>query len=148
MIFRTSQAAPYRPAFLHAWVSRVPILYCSMILILLSLAYCILIAIAVPGQPDQLRLEYLLNPIGMDVSRPRFSWALQHSDRSEGQTAYRITVYNPDSKQKRLPGTILWDSGKVTAGKSTNIEYEGPGLMSATRYFWNVRVYWSVCAYQ
>ena len=126
------------PLCVNTPVSPVQTPYCSMLLILLSLAYCAVLVNSGPGQPYQLRLEYLNNPIGMDVPRPRFSWALHHSDRSEAQTAYRITVYNPDNKQRRQPGKILWDSGRVAADKSTNVEYGGPGLMSATPYFWIV----------
>lgn len=107
-------------------------------LVILLLAVCTPLAKAGPGQPYQLRAEYLDNPIGMDVARPRFSWALHHSDRGERQSAYRITVYTPEISQRRQPGKTLWDSGKVALEKSTNIEYGGPELMSATRYFWKV----------
>ena len=40
----------------------------------------------------RLRVEYLEKPITVDVPSPRFSWALQHPNRAEAQTAYRIVV--------------------------------------------------------
>ena len=41
-----------------------------------------------PGAPERLRVEYMEEPMGVDVSYPlRFSWALQHTERGEQQSA-------------------------------------------------------------
>ena len=39
-----------------------------------------------------LRVEYIKNPAGIDVSRPRFSWKLVSDERGVSQTAYTIIV--------------------------------------------------------
>lgn len=88
---------------------------------------------AEPLPPSALRCEYLNNPIGIDVVRPRLSWTLNHTDRGQSQTAYQIVAKRGDAVQ--------WDSGKVDSPQSTLVEYSGPKLSSATRYTWQVR-YW------
>ena len=40
----------------------------------------------------ELRCEYRVNPLGIDVVRPRLSWVLQSSQRGQKQTAYRLLV--------------------------------------------------------
>ena len=36
-----------------------------------------------PQAPANLRCEYLTNPMGIDVTHPRFSWVLEHGARGE-----------------------------------------------------------------
>eukprot|EP00118_Oscarella_pearsei_P025682 m.308582 g.308582 ORF g.308582 m.308582 type:complete len:1010 (+) comp44295_c0_seq1:152-3181(+) len=101
-------------------------------------------AFAAPGAPYRLRVEYMNNPLGIDEPVPRFSWALDHSDRSQSQTVYRIVVYEPDKVHPLQPSaTAAWDSGKVTSNRSTNVEYGGQSgsLKPTTRYHWTVQ-YW------
>ncbi|GAI97580.1 unnamed protein product, partial [marine sediment metagenome] len=43
-------------------------------------------------RPANLRCEYMVNPVGIDTSRPRFSWVLRHSERGRAQSAYQILV--------------------------------------------------------
>ena len=62
--------------------------------------------------PVNLRCEYLKNPIGIDIVKPRFSWALESSERGEYQTAHQILVASNREKLDRNDGD-KWDSGKV-----------------------------------
>lgn len=39
-----------------------------------------------------LRTENLVNPLGLDVTVPRFSWQLKNNKRNIAQTAYEIKV--------------------------------------------------------
>ncbi len=75
----------------------------------------------------RLRLEYLNNPIGIDIVKPRFFW-----NAYEGitQSAYQIKVLT-DKK-------VLWDSGKVKSHRMTGIVYQGEKLLSRTRATWQV----------
>lgn len=83
------------------------------------------------------RIEQLENPIGLDISQPRFSWILQSDTKDVMQTAYEITVTSaPDFNIKSL----LWSS-KKSSDQSIYIKYEGPALASNTRYYWNVKVW-------
>ena len=38
----------------------------------------------------KLQVEYLTNPIGLDITAPRFSWQLESAERGVRQTAYQI----------------------------------------------------------
>jgi alpha-L-rhamnosidase len=91
-------------------------------------------AAAGPLGPVSLRVEHLVDPIGIDVVKPRFSWELRHTDRGQAQTAYQITV-------TKEGGAAFWDSGKVASPQSSLVEYSGPALESGHRYSWQVR-YW------
>ncbi len=76
-----------------------------------------------------LRCEFRVNPLGLDASRPRLSWVIESNDHGMVQTAYQVVVDG------------VWDTGKVVADQSQNIEYGGKPLVSGTRYDWKVRVW-------
>ena len=89
---------------------------------------------------ERLRCEYVKNPIGMNVARPRLSWELSSSQNAARQTAYRILV--SDSREKlRLNKGDFWDSGKVLSGRTSQIVYAGRPLPARQRVFWKVRVW-------
>ena len=52
-----------------------------------------------------MKTEDLINPIGIDEKKPRFSWKLQSKISGTVQTAYRIIV--------RSDNDTVWDSGKL-----------------------------------
>jgi alpha-L-rhamnosidase len=93
-----------------------------------------------PAPSSNLRLEYLANPLGIDVLQPRFSWVLNHSERDEAQTAYQILVATSSTLLDQDKGD-QWDSGKVSSDDSTQVAYPGKKLQSGQTYFWKVR-YW------
>ena len=43
-------------------------------------------------QPVNLTCEYLKDPIGIDISKPRFSWKFTTTGRNQFQSAYEIIV--------------------------------------------------------
>ncbi|RKN78664.1 alpha-L-rhamnosidase [Ulvibacterium marinum] len=86
------------------------------------------------------RLEYLENPMGITVQRPRFSWILKGEGRKRLQTAYQILVSSSDEKLGQHQGDI-WDSGKVASNATNQIEYDGNHLASKANYFWKVKVW-------
>ncbi len=86
------------------------------------------------------RCEYLNNPLGIDVSRPRLSWILASSHRGEVQSAYRVLVASSLGRLAKDQGD-LWDSGKVPSDQSIQVEYGGKPLPSRTACFWKVRVW-------
>lgn len=87
-----------------------------------------------------LRLEYLPNPLGIDVRQPRFSWELQSDIRGANQSAYQILVSSSPERLAKLEGDC-WDSGKVLSSDTGQIHYEGSPLVSDRRYYWTVRVW-------
>lgn len=106
------------------------------------------------NQVTKLVCEYHVNPVGIDVEKPRFSWQILSDEQNVSQTAYEIRVFE-SSMDKTKKGKQIWNSGKVTSDKSINIEYPGPTLNSMQRVYWQVRVWdnnskatgWSELAY-
>ncbi len=88
----------------------------------------------------RLRTEYRENPLGIDVLRPRLSWALESDRRGDRQTAYQILVASELHALDSDRGD-LWDSGRVEGGESLNVEYAGPDLRSSQRCWWKVRAW-------
>jgi len=87
-----------------------------------------------------LKVDYLDRPLGLDNPHPRFSWQLESVRRGVHQSAYRILVAGSEASLRRgYPE--LWDSGKVSSRKSSNIEYQGRALRSRQRYWWRVLVW-------
>ena len=88
----------------------------------------------------ELRLEYQVNPEGIDVLKPRFSWILKGEGRLRFQSAYQILVASSRELLLQNKGNI-WDSTKVTSNTTNQIEYKGESLTSHTTYFWKVKVW-------
>ncbi len=76
-----------------------------------------------------LRCEYRLDPIGIDVPHPRFSWRMESGQRGQKQTAYRVIVDD------------AWDSGKLVGDRSLAVRYAGKPLQAGQRYSWRVMVW-------
>jgi alpha-L-rhamnosidase len=84
--------------------------------------------------------EYHQNPVGIDIERPRFSWQIISDEENMIQTAYEIRVAEqlPNLLQNKK---LLWNSGRVSSGRSVNVQYEGPLLKSMQRVYWQVRIW-------
>ncbi len=99
---------------------------------------------AVAGQSGApasgLTCEYLVNPLGIDVARPRLSWLLSPGARGRAQTAYRVLVASSSENLSKDRGDV-WDSGRVNSTQSTWVEYGGRALGSGQKCFWKVRVW-------
>ncbi len=89
---------------------------------------------------SDLRCEYLVNPLGIDVVKPRLSWICKSSQRGQKQTAYRVLVASFQHKLDKDMGD-LWDSGKVLSGQSIHVEYAGKPLSARQVCYWKVRTW-------
>ena len=85
---------------------------------------------------QELTVEYLETPLGIDVQTPRFSWQMETNTTKIGQlqTSYQIHVFDEANNQ-------VWDSGKIKNGNSLAIPYDGQTLEPKTRYTWEVKVW-------
>jgi alpha-L-rhamnosidase len=90
-----------------------------------------------PKPPTNLRCEYLVNPMGIDIAEPRFFWTPEHTERGEVQTAYQVLV----STMPDVETGDVWDSGKVRSSRTAQIDFSGIDLQSRKTYFWKV-CYW------
>lgn len=75
-----------------------------------------------------LKTEYLINPIGIDIRHPRLFWNCEGGNK---QTAYRIVAKTDEQ--------IVWDSGKITS-ESMHADYPND-LASRQRVEWNATLW-------
>jgi len=87
-----------------------------------------------------LRCEYLVDPLGIDVAEPRLSWTVHSRARGQMQQAYRILVASTPQLLADDTGD-LWDSGRVASDESIQIAYGGAPLGAHMRCYWKVRVW-------
>ncbi len=91
-------------------------------------------------RPENLRCEYLVNPLGIGVLQPRLSWVVQSEERGQVQTAYRLLVASNPKLLNEDKGD-LWDTGKVPSNRSIQVVYEGRPLPSQRPCCWKLRVW-------
>lgn len=91
-------------------------------------------------RPVDLRCEYYVDPLGVDVPQPRLFWKLASAQRGQFQTAYQILVATTPQLLAKGMGD-LWDSGKVASDATAHIRYGGKPLKSSQQVFWKVRVW-------
>ena len=91
-------------------------------------------------KPENLRCEYLVNPLGIDILKPRLSWILGSNERAQNQTAYHILVASSKELLNKNQGD-LWDTGKVVSDQSIHNVYDGTVLKSQMFCYWKVRVW-------
>jgi len=89
---------------------------------------------------ENLRCEYQVNPLGVDVVSPHLSWNIISPQRGEVQSAYRLLVASSEALLAKDKGDI-WDSGKIKSGQSIHVAYQGPPLRAGVKYFWKVQVW-------
>jgi alpha-L-rhamnosidase len=108
---------------------------------LLLLVFVLLICGPVPAQTLKVTsplCEYQSNPLGLDVTAPRFSWQLSSPKTNVMQTAYEIRVALDQASLTKNP---VWQSGRVESDQSLYVPYRGPALKSRQRYYWQVRTW-------
>ena len=89
---------------------------------------------------ERLRCEYLHDPLGIDVIKPRLSWVVLSEERGQRQTAYQVLVASTPDTLANDQGD-LWDSGKVASDETIQVEYAGKPLGSRVRCYWKVRAW-------
>lgn len=78
----------------------------------------------------RLRTEYLNNPIGIDITKPRFYW---NCEGGKKQTAYEIIAV--------CNGKEIFHTGKLVSDAMTHIPYTGEPLQSRDMVTWKVRLW-------
>jgi alpha-L-rhamnosidase len=91
---------------------------------------------------SNLRVENLINPLGLDEKSPRLSWLVESTQRGQKQTAYRILMARTEDALKEDRGD-QWDSNKVASEQVSQIVYQGgrKPLLSHKAYWWKVQVW-------
>ena len=89
---------------------------------------------------ENLRCEYLVDPIGVDATSPRLSWQIVSSERGDFQQSYQVLVsLTPENLAKGIGD--IWNTGKLNSDQSIQIEYQGKPLTAGIRYFWKIRIW-------
>ncbi len=86
------------------------------------------------------RCEYLCNPLGIDVARPRLSWMIDSSARGARQSAFQVLVASSPDRLSEDKAD-LWNSGRVESDQSIHVAYDGRTLDSRIRCWWKVRIW-------
>ena len=90
--------------------------------------------------PANLKCEYQVNPLGIDILQPRLSWVLESDKKNQMQSAYRLIVATSKEKLDKNIGDA-WDSAKVASDINSNVPYQGNTLKSDTTYYWKIKVW-------
>jgi alpha-L-rhamnosidase len=85
-----------------------------------------------------LRCEYKVDPLGIDVRKPRLSWELVSAEKGVVQASYEVRVAGSEADLTK--GKLIWESGKQASDASIHVEYGGPALTNERIYYWHVRV--------
>ncbi len=81
-----------------------------------------------------------MNPLGVDIKKPAFSWTFTSSQRNQFQSAYEIIVGDNEKEINQLKGNH-WTTGKLISSQNLHVPYAGKQLQSFTKYYWRVRVH-------
>ncbi len=111
----------------------------GLLIIFILLGYSLQIFSQSVCKPVSLMCEYLIDPLGIDVTTPRLTWRIDDKRMGAKQTAYEICV-STDSLEASKGRGIIWQTGKISADKQL-INYKGKSLIPFTRYYWSVRVW-------
>ena len=79
-----------------------------------------------------LKIEYRVNPIGLDEPQPAFSWKLKSDKKGVYQDSCRITVFEGE--------ICVWNSGWLKTGQSLYHVYAGKALKPRAAYRVTVEV--------
>ncbi|MBS1851554.1 MAG: glycoside hydrolase family 78 protein [Acidobacteria bacterium] len=92
---------------------------------------------------SNLRCEYRVDPLGIDIVQPRLSWILEsvHSgERGQSQSAYRILAAS-SPELLAAEKADLWDTGKINSSQSIQLRYGGEPLHSQQFVWWKVQLW-------
>src|SRR5690554_3143148 len=87
-----------------------------------------------------LKCENLTDPLGINTSRPHFSWINSSFEQGATQTAYQILVASEIEKLDEN-NSNYWNSGKTSSSESVLVEYSGKKLSSGEQLYWKIRVW-------
>src|SRR5689334_12042348 len=77
--------------------------------------------------PHDRRIEYAIDPLGVDAPSPDLLLTVQSTVAGDTQTAYQILVATSSDNLARDLGD-LWDSGIVQSNETFHIRYAGRPL--------------------
>lgn len=87
-----------------------------------------------PIKVEKMTCNYEEEALAVNPDQIRFSWQLSSHKQACMQSAYQIELY--DSRNKRI-----WETSEVQSNQSQLLDYTGPALQPAQKYYWRLRVW-------
>ena len=113
----------------------------NILLLLMSLLTLISFSAPAAISLNSLKTEGMVNPEGIDVLKPRFSWQITAtSEQNVIQKAYQILVATSPEKLNANVGDV-WNSGKIRSENSVWIDFAGKTPESNEKFYWKVKVW-------
>ena len=106
----------------------------------MALLLCLLCALPMRAEVVDLKCEGLTAPLGIDTTKPHFSWKHTLTHNGEQQTAYEIQVAT-DSTSLAKGRADLWKSGRIADASQVMIPYQGTKLAGRQLCYWRVRTW-------
>ena len=101
-------------------------------------AACLLMTLSffscAPIKVEKMTCNYEEEALAVNPDQIRFSWQLSSHKQACMQSAYQIELY--DSRNKRI-----WETSEVQSNQSQLLDYTGPALQPAQKYYWRLRVW-------
>lgn len=88
---------------------------------------------------SDLRCESIVNPLGIAVTQPQFSWTLTSEMNNVQQGGYELLISDNEHLIKQDKGNC-WETKVNSSDQTLNVAYAGTPLKPFTRYYWKVRV--------
>ena len=84
---------------------------------------------------NNLRVQALQNPSGIDQPNLQFTWQLHSAERGVVQTSYQLVITSDEGGDN-----VVFDSGVVQSEQSVGVCVNNLSLQPASRYYWHVTV--------
>lgn len=82
-----------------------------------------------------IRINEMMEPLGLDVERPYFSWQFEDAGENMVQRKVHVLVKRCEDSH------VCWDSGEMETDRSIGLRYAGETLRSESRYEVRVKVW-------
>jgi len=89
---------------------------------------------------QNLKCEYLSDPIAIKEQHPALSWQLASSQKANSQKAYSIIVAGSPALLAQNKGDY-WSTGKINSSNSTQVIYRGKALIPRQKVYWKVMIW-------
>ena len=89
-------------------------------------------------EPYDLRVEHLVNPLGIDTPKPRFTWKLKSQENGQRQQACVLELYKIVNQ---APTELIWTGGNIAGYAAQEMIYDGKPLEPGTEYAWFLTVW-------
>ncbi|HQC42870.1 MAG TPA: hypothetical protein PLV91_05315, partial [Verrucomicrobiota bacterium] len=89
---------------------------------------------------EDLRCEFMVDPLGINAESPRLSWKLKSDAQNEMQTAFEVLAAT-EEELLTPEKADLYSSGKIEGDWSHLFPYVGKRPDGVKRAFWKVRVW-------